>query len=1142
MGEPGIADAALGKAALKVVRRRARAAIEGFVQAVLDHPDNAAEVAQRLADPQALERDLWREGLAVAGRLLFLAALERSTPAPGFTAAEAWRRHSSPSALLPAARVLRRSQSAASSRALERALRATFALFYEGSPELGIAPPLGASFAPAATALLDGLTWGDRATATLVDGLLSPLGREAGDEAGAALAAEDLGRVFEGLLDLEPGLATEPLCRLRHARLEVVVAERALGELAAPAGPAAPRRAAVRFVERIAPGRFYLRAGLGRKTTGAYYTPRALTEALVRETLSPVVAAETPDADPQPAAVLALRVLDPAMGSGHFLLEACRFLGRALLDACVRCRSLARDALERAEAAAREPERAALAARAEELLGRLAALPPLLRPVADLAATPGGRGEAERRCRRAVVACCLHGVDRNPIAVELARLTLWLEAHVDGAPLPALERRLRCGDSLTGPFLEHLARLPVSGRAVEPQLATALSARCDEALGRARDLALALERRAVGGGGGVPDDELEASLSEALRPLRTLAAAWAGAVMSGEASADDAYARLLDAVAGGGSLEGAVDGYARRLIEAGREGVAFELAFPEITRPAPGPGPITSGFDAVLGNPPWDKVLPLEREFFSSHDPRVLTAPTARERRPLYEALRRDPAVRAAWDAYAAPFAATRRFVEAAYRWQVASVDGAGGARRTIGHADRYRYFVERSWECLRPGGRLGMVLPNTLYNAEGSTGVRRLLLHRSSLERCVGFSNAKGIFEIGLGQRFCLIVARRGGPTTSFRARFGLDDVAALAGEREAEGGLLEIGLDLLARTSPQHLCFPEVSSAAELAALAALHGEGSRPLGEELRRRGIDLHQEMNMTTDSRRFASTAEVLAGLGLPARADPRLEPTRSALLARGWLVVHEKGTFHAFDDGLKSQPRYLCQAHRLLEGPGARPRALEASRYFRLVARATIHATELDKAVLCCIPPGAVVGNSALAESAPEGRPAAAALVAMALCNSRCFDLATRLRLGTNLNQFVLESLPVPTLPPWAEVLCAHLALLLTCRHEAYAPLWSEQTGRPGRFPALAGPEARLRARATLDAVVAHAWGLDRAGYAEVLQAGRASAVQATFAERCLAAYDDASRRGPEAFARAHDPLASLPLATALPTPAALAI
>ena len=84
MAEPGTDDAALTRAALKTTRRRARGAIEGFVQAVLDHPDNAAEVARRLADPQAFARDLWREGLAAAGRLLFIVALERSAPAPRF--------------------------------------------------------------------------------------------------------------------------------------------------------------------------------------------------------------------------------------------------------------------------------------------------------------------------------------------------------------------------------------------------------------------------------------------------------------------------------------------------------------------------------------------------------------------------------------------------------------------------------------------------------------------------------------------------------------------------------------------------------------------------------------------------------------------------------------------------------------------------------------------------------------------------------------------------------------------------------------------------------------------------------------------------------------------------------------------------
>ena len=93
----------------------------------------------------------------------------------------------------------------------------------------------------------------------------------------------------------------------------------------------------VTWVEDIPTGRFFLRAGVGRKATGSFYTPHAFVRYLVRETLAPKIAERSPDADPDPAAILALKVVDPAIGSGHFLVEACRYLGDALYAACRMC-------------------------------------------------------------------------------------------------------------------------------------------------------------------------------------------------------------------------------------------------------------------------------------------------------------------------------------------------------------------------------------------------------------------------------------------------------------------------------------------------------------------------------------------------------------------------------------------------------------------------------------------------------------------------------------------------------------------------------------------------------------------------------------------------------------------------------------
>jgi hypothetical protein len=127
------------------------------------------------------------------------------------------------------------------------------------------------------------LAWGERAVALLLDRLLwtMPKGRSRERVHYGSLDVEDLGRVYEALLELEPGITTAAMSRLRRAKLEVVLpAEHS----ARYRGNGVKTGTRVAWVEDIPAGRFFLRVGLGRKTTGSYYTPHAFVRFLVRET------------------------------------------------------------------------------------------------------------------------------------------------------------------------------------------------------------------------------------------------------------------------------------------------------------------------------------------------------------------------------------------------------------------------------------------------------------------------------------------------------------------------------------------------------------------------------------------------------------------------------------------------------------------------------------------------------------------------------------------------------------------------------------------------------------------------------------------------------------------------------------------
>lgn len=300
----------------KELRVQARQAVERFVQELLDNPDNQTVLAE-YPDRQELARQLWREGLIVVYRLLFVLKLESTDdPARSFSFASTslWRNTFSPTvALAPRVRNVL-DHGAVTGRFLEDGLQVLFRMFTEGlqCTELNVKPLGGALFGESATPIVSKLHWGERAVAYLLDRLLWTPRRRGGEGRERVhygpLDVEDLGRVYEALLELEPGITTEPMCRLRRQKLEVVVpvaqggkyrqtsepVTRATG--ASSVGDSAedqddsvdedetPRRGKktkVEWIEEIPPDRFYLRVGLGRKSTGSYYTPHSFVRFLV---------------------------------------------------------------------------------------------------------------------------------------------------------------------------------------------------------------------------------------------------------------------------------------------------------------------------------------------------------------------------------------------------------------------------------------------------------------------------------------------------------------------------------------------------------------------------------------------------------------------------------------------------------------------------------------------------------------------------------------------------------------------------------------------------------------------------------------------------------------------------------------------
>ena len=948
----------------------------------------------------------------------------------------------------------------------------------------------------------------------------------------------------------------------------------------------------MQWIEEIQPQRFYLRVGLGRKSTGSYYTPHSFVRFLVQETLGPQVAERSPSDDPQPGEILKLKVVDPACGSGHFLVESCRFLGEKLYEAVRLCdekataaeRQAEQDA-EKGDAKKRDAEKgrrgdaeSAISPRPRVSVSpclrvsasslpspyreRILSLPDpdgeLLRYLPSRSVEGEQTGVSQRRaeaiCRRMVAVHCLYAVDKNLLAVELAKLALWLESHAEGMPLTFLDHRIVVGDSLTGPFWEQMLSWPSKPKeklkeGVYRHLETHLRAALFDALRHVRRL-----EATVGVSLAEVHDKAQAKaeLDEALLPFRIAAAAWSGGVMLGPEHCDDAaYVELLDHIGTTHELPDEIESEGLRhmvarglglaeipanseslsaLLLSGRcaPALSYDLTFPEVFYPTGVPYQ-KRGFDAVLGNPPWDAIQFKSKEFFAAFDFEILNAPTKRERTAIEKRLTADPKCGPLFDWYKEDFEQQKRGNDCLYQYQKVFIDGDLAGRQL----DAFRIFMERNSQLLHKTGITGVVVPSAFHANEGATGVRQLYLEKMALRCCYSFENHRKLFEIDSRFKFALVVATAGATTEDFSCAFYLHDDEWLFGGREGREPM-SYTVDFVRRTAGDYLSFLEVRSQSHLDAAGTCYLNGET-LGAFCDRSGLRLAAECHMSNDAWRFTPVRDIV-----PAGQDPRDPDVAQRLLGLGFLVLQEGKTFRQYDDHWGAPPRYVISLTALVD----KCDWLKAAQFYRLAFRNIAGPGDQNVAIWNLHPAAVATGEKGPTERLPFNRPNAVALALLAAANSHVFDWLIQLRVRATVSLFILNAQPIPRLPASARILAAHSALRLTCNHSGYAPLWREQVGEawrePGKppltWPVLAGDDERWAVRAAIDAVVADAYGLSRDQYAHVLSTfSHASYRRAP--ELCLARLDELKSLGLEKFTRKYDPYWDIPLNENLPQP-----
>ena len=497
-----------------------------------------------------------------------------------------------------------------------------------------------------------------------------------------SLDVRDFGTIYEGLLEAGLSIADRDL------------ALNAAGEFM-PALTQQP--AAVRAGHPY----FHTKSG-DRKATGSYFTPSFVVEHLIEHAVDPVVDAhllrvrESLEGGDQVAAarmLFDLRIADLAMGSGHFLVAALAHLEQKFGAF-----------LETNPIPGVERELIDLEAAAEQAMNEVA-LPALIDRSSLI-----GRQVAKR---------CLYGVDVNEIAVELARLAIWVRTFVPGLPMSSLDHQLVAGNSLTGLGTVEDAvisldpysasdNLSFTGSAIRQTLDEARQVLADAA---ALKEATAAESRAAAVG---YQDALRAA--EPARLLMDAALAVRLGLMRPPSDFDvEGLRRTLEAVAVTDELTPL-------------KPVHFPVLFPEVfLRENP-------GFDAVVGNPPWDKIRHEPTQFWAVRAPGLLQEADRDSRISELRAERPDDAL----------IEAEEKAIRERLRDYVAIAYSDQGS----GHYDLAKVFAERNLRLVRHGGGLGLVLPGEFCLLPGWQALRRSYMAsgRASVVQC---QNQRGfLFE----------------------------------------------------------------------------------------------------------------------------------------------------------------------------------------------------------------------------------------------------------------------------------------------------------------------------------------------------------------------------------------------------------
>ncbi|MGB6114940.1 MAG: N-6 DNA methylase [Comamonas sp.] len=710
--------------------------------------------------------------------------------------------------------------------------------------------------------------------------------------------------------------------------------------------------------------------GNERKTTGSYYTHDVLVEFLLDTALDPIIRqrlAPTNTAADAENALLSITVIDPACGSGHFLLAAARRLAQHL-------------ARVRADG------------------------------------TPSG--EDFRHALRDVVAHCIYGVDRNPMALELARIALWLETMTPDRPLGFIDHHLACGDALLGlmnlDVLRHgipnaafkavgdddhevCKKLVARNRPALKQLASAAGRQStlDFSAQALREAMQALEQ--------VPDlslsqiavkrEQLNAIRDEVRSgPLALAADMYVAAFLAGKqqrtVDVTPTSTDLLHLMIGNGEVDADVSAFSNTV--ARHAGVLhWPLVFPHVFA--------QGGFDLVLGNPPWETMSPDIKEFFSAYIPDI-GAMTPEQQEVAVSIQLNVPAVAETWRQHCRDLYGAVLLIKEGGRYTRFAEGNLGK-----GDFNVYRQFVELAMDGTRPGGYAAQIVPENFYNGANAAGIRKSLLESFDLKVLFGFENHRKIWFSAVDSRakFSLYAAHKQGASARFQAAFSIRNPAELAMSRQHP---LSVDVPLVREFSPDAVAVMEFSNQYEINICRKLYAIyphfGNQVDGLPYR----DYKPEVHMGGNNDLFTTDPG-----GLPVYQGSMV--THHDYRAKGYVSGHGRNVLWEelpFGDPSKAiRPQWYIVEDVVPDK--CRTRVKE----YRIGFCDVGNATNQRALMAALIPPNTICGHK-VPTFALDGATAADYMLWLGAANSLVLDFLVRMKVALTMSMSLMDTLPFP--------------------------------------------------------------------------------------------------------------------------------